>query len=160
MATPTSKVITGGRSVVSITDANGNTQVIGTFDSCSVSESLSVEDIHILGRYSPDEITVTAYNSVKVQCSGFRVYGFGVKALGQFPTLNALLTLGPVTLSVADRLNPSGASMATIINCVPDNNANNFQSRSTSKISISYTGTMMVDESNPNDAESGAVSLP
>jgi len=156
---PSSRVITGGRSVVSIDNGSGP-QVIGIFDSCTVSESISSEDIHILGRYSPDEITLTAYNAVNVQCSGFRVYGYGVKALGQFPTLNQLLGLGPVTISIGDRENPTGPSMATIINCLPDTNSNSFQSRATSKINITYKGTFMTDESAPNDAESGAVSLP
>lgn len=159
MANPTSKVITGGRAVVSI-DAGSGPVVVGIFDSCSVTESISSEDIHILGRYSPSEITLTAYNAVNVQCSGFRVYGFGVKALGKFPTLNALLGLGPVTLTVGDRENPTGAAMATIINCLPDTNSNNFQSRATTKINITYKGTMMTDESAPNDSEAGAVDLP
>lgn len=159
MANPKSKVITGGRSVVSLDDGSGP-QVIGIFDSCTVSESISSEDIHILGRYSPSEITLTAYNAVNVQCSGFRVYGSGLKRLGRFPTLNSLLGLGPVTLSVGDRENPTGAAMTTVINCLPDTNSNSYQSRATSKINISYKGTMLVDESAPTDSESGAVDLP
>jgi hypothetical protein len=155
-----SKVITGGRAVVSITGPTGGPVVIGIFDSCSVSESISSEDIHILGRYSPSEITLVSYNAVQVNCSGFRVYGYGVKALGQFPVLNQLLGLGPINISVADRENPTGPALATIINCLPDTNSNSFQSRATSKISITYKGTMMVDESAPNDAESGAIDLP
>jgi hypothetical protein len=39
-----SKVLTGGRSVVSIDKANGP-QVIGIFDSCTVNESITSEDI-------------------------------------------------------------------------------------------------------------------
>jgi hypothetical protein len=153
-----SKVITGGRSVVSIDQGNGPV-VIGIFDSCSISESISSEDIHLLGRFSPDEITLVSYNAVNVQCSGFRVYGFGVKILGAFPTLNALLGLGPVTITVADRENPS-IPMATVIGCLPDTNSNNFQSRATSKINITYKGLAVTDESAPNDSEAGAVSLP
>lgn len=155
-----SKVITGGRSVVSIQGPSGGPVVIGIFDSCSISESISSEDIHLLGRFSADQIVLTAYNAVNVQCSGFRVYGYGVKALGQFPTLNQLLGLGPVTITVADRENPAGAPMATIIGCLPDTNSNSFQSRATSKISITYKGLALTDESAPNDSESGAVSLP
>jgi hypothetical protein len=154
-----SKVITGGRTVVSIDSGNGP-QVVGIFDSCTVNESISSEDIHILGRYSPSEITLTSYNAVTVSCSGFRVYGFGVKALGKFPTLNSLLGLGPVTLTVADRENPNGAAMATIINCLPDTNSNSFQSRATSKINVTYKGTFVTDESAPNDSEAGAIDLP
>lgn len=156
---PASRVITGGRAVVSINAGNGPV-VIGIFDSCNVSESISSEDIHILGRFSPSEITLTSYNAVTVQCSGFRVYGYGVKALGQFPVLNQLLGLGPISITIQDRENPTGAGMATIINCLPDTNSTSFQSRATSKISISYKGTMMVDESAPHDSEAGAVDLP
>ena len=39
-----SKVITGGRSVVSIDNGSGPV-VIGIFDSCQISESISSEDI-------------------------------------------------------------------------------------------------------------------
>lgn len=155
-----SKVITGGRAVVTIKGSTGSPVVIGIFDSVSTSESISSEDIHILGRYSASEIALTAYNVVNVQCSGFRVYGFGVKALGQFPTLNQLLGLGVITLTIADRENPAGPALATIIGCLPDTNSNNYQSRSTSKINITYKGIMLVDESAPNDAEAGATDLP
>jgi len=155
-----SKVITGGRAVVSITGPTGGPVVIGIFDSISTTESITSEDIHILGRYSASEITLTSYAVVNVQCTGFRVYGFGVKALGQFPTLNQLLGLGTVTLTVSDRENPTGPALATIINCLPDTNSSNYQSRATSKINISYRGTMLTDESAPNDAESGATDLP
>lgn len=160
MATPQSKVITGGRSVVSITDAAGNTQVIGIFESCSYNESLGTEDIHLLGRYGADEITVTSYNAVTVNCSGFRVYGHGAKILGKFPKLNDLLTLGPVTLTIGDRGNPAGAALATIINCVPDTNSTNNNAKSTSRISITYKGTALSDENSQGDSEAGAVSLP
>ena len=160
MANPKSKVITGGRSVVSIDDGISGPVVIGIFDSATISESISSEDIHILGRYSPSEITLTAANSVNVQCSGFRVYGAGVKKLGKFPTLNQLLGLGPITITVADRENPTGAPMATVIGCLPDTNSNNFQSRATSKINISYKGLAVSDESSVGDGEAGAVDLP
>src|ERR1035437_7223033 len=107
MANPKSKVVTGGRSVVSIDDGINGPIVIGIFDSASTSESISSEDIHLLGRYSPDEITLVSYNAVNVQCTGFRVYGAGVKKLGKFPTLNQLLGLGPITITIADREAPN-----------------------------------------------------
>jgi hypothetical protein len=154
-----SRVITGGRSVVSIAGPDGKPTVIGIFDSCSISESISSEDIHILGRFSPDEITLVSYNAVNVQCSGFRVYGFGVKFLGQFPTLNQLLNLGPVTITVADRGTNTGIPMATVIGCLPDTNSNNFQSRATSKINITYKGLSVSDESSVGDGEAGATSI-
>ena len=155
-----SKVITGGRTVVSITGPSGGPVPIGIFDSISTTEAITSEDIHILGRYSPAELSLTGYNAVQVTCSGFRVYGYGVKALGQFPTMAQLLGLGSVTLTVSDRENPKGPALATIINCLPDTNSNNYTSRATSKISITYKGQFMVDESAPNDSEIGAADLP
>ena len=160
MANPKSKVVTGGRSVVSIDDGINGPIVIGIFDSASTSESISSEDIHLLGRYSPDEITLVSYNAVNVQCTGFIVYGAGVKKLGKFPTLNQLLGLGPITITIADREAPNGAPLATIIGCLPDTNSNNYQSRATSKINITYKGIIMTDEDSVGDGESGAVSLP
>ena len=161
MATPAgaSKVITGGRTVVSIQGSTGSPVVIGIFDSCTISESISSEDIHILGAYAPQEITLTSYNAVNVQCSGFRVYGFGVKLLGQFPTLAQLISLGTINITVMDREN-TGIPMATVINCLPDSNSNSFQSRATSKINITYKGTSVSDESSVGDGEFGSTSLP
>lgn len=160
MATPQSKVVTGGRSVVSITDSSGNTHVIGIFESASYNESISTEDIHLLGAYGPQELTVVSYNAVTVNCSGFRVYGHGAKILGKFPKINDLLTLGPIVITIADRQNPTGAAMATIIGCLPETNSTSFSSKSTSRISISYKGVLVTDESSQGDAEAGAVSLP
>lgn len=155
-----SQIITGGRTVMTITGPTGGPVVIGTFDSVTINESITSEDIHILGRFSADDIVLTSYSAVSVSCTGFRVFGYGVKALGQFPVLNQLLGLGKITLTVSDRQNPTGPALATVINCLPDTNSNAFQSRATAKINITYKGTMLVDESAPNDAESGAVSLP
>lgn len=160
MATPQSKVITGGRSVLSITDQNGQTQVVGIFDSASVNESISTEDIYLLGRFGAAEITQTAYGTVSVSCSGFRVYGAGVKILGKFPKLADLLTLSGVTITIADRQNPTGPALVTVINCIPETNSTNYNAKSTSRISITYKGTALSDESGPGDAEPGAVSLP
>ena len=147
-----SKVITGGRAVVSIDGT-----VIGIFDSVSVSESLGVEDVHTLGADGPREIAVTSQNSVKVQCSGFRVYGAGVRALGKYPTLNSLLNLGPVVLTIADReQDAKSAPMATIAGCIPDSSSNNYQSRATSKINITYTGMTVTEEGSGADGEDGS----
>src|SRR5271157_3869392 len=105
------KTMTGGRAVV-LSDGIP----VGIFDSCTINEGLTLEDIHTLGKFGPQEIVMTAYNAVTVNCSGFRVYGSGVKALGQFPTLADLLSLGTITLAIQDRQNPTGAPLATIVN--------------------------------------------
>jgi len=149
------KTIVGGRTFVTVDGT-----VVGVFDSCTINEGLTLEDIHILGKYGADEIVATSYNAITVSCTGFRIYGNGVKVLPKFPTVNDLLLLGTVTLSVQDRQNLKGNPIATIINCVPETNSENFNARATSKINISYRGTLLVDESAPNDGENGATSLP
>jgi len=151
----TAKTITGGRTVV-VSDGIP----VGIFDSMTINEGLTLEDIHTLGKYGPQEIVATAYNAVTVNCSGFRVYGSGVKKLGQFPTLADLITLGTITLAVQDRQNPTGAPLATIINCVPETNNVNFNARASSKVNITYRGTALTDESTQGDAELGASSYP
>jgi hypothetical protein len=149
------KTIVGGRTFVTVDGT-----VVGVFDSCTINEGLTLEDIHILGKYGADEIVVTSYNAVTVSCTGFRIYGNGVKVLPKFPTVNDLLLLGTVTLSVQDRQNLKGNPIATVINAVPETNSENFNARATSKINISYRGTLLVDETTPNDGENGATSLP
>lgn len=149
------KTIVGGRTLVTV---DGVT--VGIFDSCTINEALTLEDIHILGKYGPDEIVVTAYNAVTVNCSGFRVYKNGVKVLPKFPKVQDLLNLGTVTLTVQDRQNPNGAPIATVIGAVPETNNENFNARTTSKVNMTYRGTLLTDESSQGDGETGAVSLP
>ena len=151
----TAKTITGGRTVV-VSDGIP----VGIFDSMTINEGLTLEDIHTLGKYGPQEIVATAYNAVTVNCSGFRIYGSGVKKLGQFPTLADLITLGTITLAVQDRQNPTGAPLATIVNCVPETNNVNFNARASSKVNITYRGTALTDESTQGDAELGASTYP
>jgi hypothetical protein len=149
------KTMTGGRAVV-LSDG----VPVGIFDSITINEGLTLEDIHTLGKFGPQEIVVTAYNAVSVNCSGFRVYGSGVKALGQFPTLADLISLGTITLAVQDRQNPTGAPLATIINCVPETNNVNYNARASSKVNLTYRGTALTDESTVGDAEGGAATYP
>ena len=151
----TAKTITGGRTVV-ISDG----APVGIFDSITINEGLTLEDIHTLGKYGPQEIVATAYNAVTVNTSGFRIYGSGVKKLGQFPTLADLITLGTITLAVQDRQNPTGAPLVTIVNCVPETNNVNFNARASSKVNLTYRGTALTDESTQGDAELGASSYP
>lgn len=150
------KTITGGRTLVH--DADGG--AIGIFDSITINEALTLEDIHTLGKFGPQEIVVTAYNAVTVNCSGFRVYKSGLKKLGQFPKLVDLINLGTITLSVQDRQNPTGIPLATIINCVPETNNVNYNARASSKVNITYRGTVLTDEDSDGDGESGASSYP
>jgi hypothetical protein len=147
-----SKVMTGGRAVVSV-----DNQVVGIFESCTYGANVSVEPIHILGRFGPTEITPTGYEAVAINCNGFRVIGNGPHVLPKFPKLQDLLNLGAVTISIRDR--QSGELIMTAIGCIATSYNTGVNARQTSRLSVSYTGLKVTDE-NGDQEEAGAISLP
>jgi hypothetical protein len=147
-----SKVMTGGRAVVSIDNA-----VVGIFESCTYGANVSVEPIHILGRFGPAEITATSIEAVAINCNGFRTIGQGAHVLPKFPKLQDLLNLGAVTISIRDR--QSGDLIMTAIGCVATSYNSGVNARQTSRLSVTYTGLKVTDESGDQE-ESGATSLP
>mgnify|MGYP003325733643 CR=1 FL=1 len=147
-----SKVLTGGRAVISV-----DNQVVGVFENCSYGANIGVEPIHILGRFGPAEITPTSYEAVNISCAGFRVVGNGVHTLPKFPKLQDILNLGSVTISIRDR--QSGELIMTAIGCIPTSYNSAPSARATTRISISYVGLKVSDESGDQE-EAGAVSLP
>jgi hypothetical protein len=120
--------------------------------------NIGTEPIHLLGRYSPDEITITSYEAVTISCSGFRVVGQGPYVLPAVPKLQDLLNFDSVTLTVVDR--QTGQQILTAIGCVPTSYNGNHNARATSRVSINYTGLRISDESGPQDEGDGAVNLP
>jgi hypothetical protein len=142
-----SKVVTGARAKVYV-----NNHLVGIFDSCTVSQSLGTEPIFILGRYSPDEITITSSEAVNVSCSGFRVVGAGVHTLPAVPLVSDLLLFDPFTITVVDR--QTGETLETILGCVPGSNNTNYNAKATSKVNITYTGTIAYNE-DANDSDPG-----
>ena len=146
------KVLTGARAKVYV-----NNQLVGIFETCTYNSNIGVEAIHLLGRYSPDEITPTSYEAVTLSCSGFRVINSGPYTLPAVPMLQDLLTLDGVTITVVDR--QTGVAMLTAIGCVATGYNGNHNARATSRVTINYTGLRISDESGAQD-EGGAVSLP
>jgi len=147
-----SKTMTGGRAVVSV-----DNKVVGIFESCTYGANISVEPIHILGRFGVAEIVPTSYEAIAINCNGFRVIGEGAHALPKFPKLQDLLNLGAVTISIRDR--QSGELIMTAIGCIPTSYNTGVNARQTSRISVTYTGLRVTDESGDQE-ESGATSLP
>lgn len=145
------KVLTGNRSKVYI-----NGELVGIFDSCTVSGTIATEPVFILGRSSAAEIAVTAADVVNVSCSGFRVVGAGVHTLPAVPLVQDLINLDPFTIVVVDR--QTGETLETILNCVPVNHSANYNARATSKVNITYMGTIAYNEDN-KDSDPG-VNLP
>lgn len=148
-----SKVVTGSRAKVYI-----NNQLVGIFESCSVSNSTGVEAIHLLGRYTPDEIAITSKEAVNISCSGFRVVGQGKHVLPKVPKVQDLLGFEPFTMTIVDR--QTGETMETILGCVPTTDNTNYNAKATSRVSINYMGIRASDESGAQDEGTGAVSLP
>lgn len=147
-----SKVMVGARAKVYVDNV-----LVGIFESCNYNTNISVEAIHLLGRYSPDEITPTSYEAITLSCSGFRVVKSGVHVLPKFPKLQDILNLQAVTISVVDR--QSKETIMTAIGCIGTSMNGNHNARATSRVTVNYTGLRLSDESGAQD-EGDAVSLP
>lgn len=148
-----SKVLTGPRAVVSV-----DGKIVGIFESCTYGANIGTEPAHILGKHGPDEITITSYEAVSINCSGFRVVDNGVHALPKFPKIQDLINLGPVTITVKDR--QTRKMIMTATGCVPTSYNTGVNARATSRVSITYIGTKIVDESGDQSEGAEATSLP
>lgn len=149
------KVFTGARAKVYVDNV-----LVGIFDSCTYAVNVGAEPIHILGRFSPAEITQTSYEAVSVNCSGFRIIGNGGHVLPKMPKLQDLLQLEGVTLAMVDRQGDVNAEpVMTVQNCIPVNYSTGANAKATSRIQITYLGTHASDEAGAQD-EGSAVNLP
>lgn len=148
------KVFTGARAKVYVDNV-----LVGIFDSCTYAVNIGAEAIHILGRYSPAEITQTSYEAVTANCSGFRIIGNGGHILPKVPKLQDLLNLETVTLAMVDRQDQTNTPVMIVQNCIPINYSTGANAKATSRVQITYMGTHASDESGAQD-EGGAVNLP
>ena len=150
------QVFTGARAKVYVDNI-----LVGLFDSCSYSVNIGTEAIHLLGRYSPDEITVTSYEAISVSCSGFRIIGNGGHLLPRVPRLQDLLNLEAVTLSMTDRrAAPDAEPVLTVVGCVPVSYSTGVNAKATSRIQVTYIGLRASDEEGAQDEGDMAVNLP
>lgn len=145
--------MTGARAKVRV---DGN--IVGVFDSCQYGANIGTEPIHILGRYSADEISITSYEAIQVSCSGFRIVDQGVHVLPAAPQLQDLLNFDTVQLEVEDR--QSGSNIMIVKNCVPQSWSEAQQAKGTTRFNITYLGTILSDESGDQDESDGATTLP
>lgn len=152
------KTMTGARAKVFVDDV-----LVGLFDSCSYAVNVGAEPIHILGRYSASEIAQTSYEAVTVNCSGFRLVGNGGHLLPKMPQLQDLLQLEGIRISITDRQSNEKGSpqeIMNVINCVPISYSTGYQARATSRIQITYLGTIASDESGEQVESPNAADLP
>jgi hypothetical protein len=147
------KTMTGARAKVRV---DGN--IVGVFDSCQYGANIGTEPIHILGRYSADEISITSYEAIQVSCSGFRIVDQGVHVLPAAPQLQDLINFDTVQLEVEDR--QSGSNIMIVKNCVPQSWSEAQQAKGTTRFNITYLGTILSDESGDQDESDGATTLP
>lgn len=147
------KTMTGARAKVRV---DGN--IVGVFDSCQYGANIGTEPIHILGRYSADEISITSYEAIQVSCSGFRIVDQGVHVLPAAPQLQDLLNFDTVQIEVEDR--QSKENIMIVKNCVPQSWSEAQQAKGTTRFNITYLGTILSDESGDQDESDGATTLP
>ena len=148
-----SKVVTGSRAKVFV-----DNKLVGIFESCTIANSTGTEAIHILGRYTPDEIAITSREAVNVTCAGFRVVGNGRSTLPKVPKVQDLLQFQPFTITVVDR--QTGETIETILGCVPSSDNTNYNAKATSRVNITYIGIRASDEEGAQDEGTGASQLP
>lgn len=145
--------MTGARAKVRV---DGN--IVGVFDSCQYGANIGTEPIHILGRYSADEISITSYEAIQVSCSGFRIVDQGVHVLPAAPQLQDLLNFDTVQIEVEDR--QSKENIMIVKNCVPQSWSEAQQAKGTTRFNITYLGTILSDESGDQDESDEATTLP
>lgn len=147
------KTMTGARAIIKV-----DSVIVGLFDSCQYGANIGTEPIHLLGRYSPDEISINSYEAISVSCSGFRVVGQGVHELPQAPLLQDLLQFESVQIDIEDR--QTGENIMTVKNCVPQSWSEAQQAKGTTRFNITYLGTILSNESGDQDESGGATTLP
>jgi len=144
--------LTGNRALCYV---NGN--LVGIFDSVNYTTAIGTDPIFILGASPAQEIAITSQEVINLNCSGFRVIGFGLTTLPAVPKLADLMGFEALTITIVDR--QTGATVLTALGCVPNNYGTNFAAKTTSKVQVSYIGTTSFDEAG-NSSESGAATLP
>jgi hypothetical protein len=147
------KTMTGARAKMKVDGV-----VVGVFDSVQYGAALGTEPVHILGRYSASEISITSYEAVQASCSGFRIVKNGVHTLPKAPKVQDLLLFERVQLEIEDR--QTGENIMTVIECVPSNWGEAQNAKATSKFNITYIGLRLSDEEGDQDESAGASNLP
>lgn len=147
------KTMNGARAKVRV-----DGQIVGIFDSCQYGANLGTEAIHILGRYSADEIAINSYEAVQVNCSGFRIVDQGMHVLPAAPKVQDLLNFQRIQLEIEDR--QTKKNIGIIKDCVPQSWGEAQQAKGTTRINISYIGIQLSDEDGDQAESDGATTLP
>jgi len=146
------KVFTGAEAKIYVDD-----QLVGLYENCNYSVTITTEPIHTLGRFGAHEIAHTAYEAISVNCGGFRILGQGAFVLPKFPRLQDLLGLGEITIALVDR--KSGSNIMTVIGCKGTTYNGGHNAKATSRFQVSYMGTKLMEEDS-DQSEANPTELP
>jgi hypothetical protein len=156
-----SKVMTGARALVMLTNPNTNrSSIVGSFHTVTWGLNFDVQPINILGRFSPAELCYTAQEAVNVQCVGFKVIGNGAHRMMGMPNTRELLTHEYLSLSIKDR--QSGEDICRVHSLRPVSYSTTLNARNVEDISVSYMGLLVdaPDEGVELAESPGAATLP
>jgi hypothetical protein len=153
------KTMTGARGQLMIVDPNtGEGRVVGIFNNVSYGLTYGAEAIHLLGRYSPDEIVYTSQEAVSITASGWRVVDSGPHALAKVPKLADLLNHEYIELAIFDR--QTNKRIAKFHSVRPTSYNTTLANRQPEEVSITFMGLLVDDESTDNVELPGASTLP
>lgn len=151
------KVMSGARAKLGFYDGNTPT-FVGIFADVSYGVTYTVEPAYILGSYAATELDYTSMEPVHIQCTGFRVVGHGWFADARFPSLSQLMFADYITMSVYDR--QGDTEIARIDRVRPASAAGGFSAKMLSTSTHSYIGLLVSDESQKENIDGRAMTLP
>ncbi len=141
MAVP--KTLSGARAKVFIND-EGDSKLIGVFNSISYGVTNGVQPIYVLGAYAPVASEYTHQEPVSIEASGWRSMDFGPYEHMSFPKLQDLMNQGYITFHVHDR--QTNRQMATIHKVRPESFGTGLAARQLEEVRLRYVGLLHDDE--------------
>lgn len=157
------KTMTGARAKVYLGGTGGSSdqqslQPVGIFNNVSWGLQYDAQAVHILGRFSPDEIVYTGQEPIGVTATGWRVINNGPHNAGKVPKLQDLMQTDYLTFVIVDR--QTGATMATIHSVRPTGYTSSLTERQLQSMTLTFMGLLVDSEEAQNVETAGAAELP
>lgn len=134
-----------------------NGKIVGLFSNVSYGLAYDAVPSHILGRYSPAEITYVGQEAISVNASGFRVIDNGAMVAAGVPKLQELMVFEDISLAIFDR--QTNKEVMTVVGIKPTGYDTSLAARSISDFSVRFLGMRISDESGTADEAPGASTL-
>lgn len=160
-----SNIVTGARAKLAIDDPNkGTSGVIGIFHAFSWSAQLGAFPLHLIGRFSPDQIVYTHSEPVNFSASAYRSIHHGPHQSGSVPPLDLLLTADYLTLTLIDRVLDKANDGTGGIAIIKGVRMTGYNAQVSAKGVMEYTitgiGIKINDEDTVQEETPGSTSLP